>query len=258
MSCLQAEKNRYKQVLTVSSQPFYNISVLNSSFPSPVPAMKELQTTSVYLVPSFKYVPFLPRISFESVEALAKGYLLPEKLHSAHDRMSPVHRDRLVRKDAYRSLLYGVRDVDDVLVLICGHGGRDKRCGVIGPVLRTEFEKGLRKGGVSVLEGAVDVNTPALPALDGKRDERYRAAARVGLISHIGGHKFAGNVIIYLPPGMKTSRGEAHPLAGSGIWYGRVEPKHVEGIVEETILGGKVIRDMFRGGISRDRRILRI
>jgi hypothetical protein len=225
----------------------------------------ELVTTSAYLLPSFKYVPFLPRVSFDSVEALAKGYLLPEKLHNAHDGLSPIHRDRLTRKAAYQTLLWGVRDVTEVLVLVCGHGARDMRCGVLGPVLTGEFAQCLGSEGVSVLEGPVEVaesggeRVPALEQSEGMSDEGAGFAARVGLISHIGGHKFAGNVIIYLPPGMKSIDGSGrHPLAGCGIWYGRVEPKHVDGIVKETILGGRVITDMFRGGIDQDRRILRI
>lgn len=32
--------------------------------------------------------------------------------------------------------------------------------------------------------------------------------------SHIGGHKFAGNLIVYSP-------------RGTGVWYGRVSPKEV-------------------------------
>ncbi|KAF6841287.1 Altered inheritance of mitochondria protein 32 [Colletotrichum musicola] len=244
------------------SDPWHNISVLNASFPSSVPQQRsELQTTSAYLVPSFKYVPFLPRVSFDSVRALAEGYLLPEKLHPMHDGLSPVHRDRLTRKEAYRALLYGVRDVEDVLVLICGHGGRDMRCGVIGPVLRDEFERGLEAEGIVVQRGAVEVDEGegeriAAPA-EAEKEEK-KVSARVGLISHIGGHKFAGNVIVYVPPGLKTAAGEKHPLAGKGIWYGRVEPKHVEGIVRETVLGGRVIQDMFRGGIDENRRILRM
>ena len=43
-----------------------------------------------------------------------------------------------------------------------------------------------------------------------------------------------------------------------GIWYGRVEPKHVEGIVQETISKGRVVEDMFRGGIDQHRKLLRI
>ncbi|KAK3685586.1 Sucrase/ferredoxin-like-domain-containing protein [Podospora appendiculata] len=244
----------------IFSDPFHNISVLNASFPSSIPHRRaELQTTSAYLLPDFKYLPFLPRVSFDSVEALVRGYLLPEKLHPMHDGLSPIHKDRLLRKPAYQSLLFGVRDVEDVLVLICGHGGRDQRCGVFGPVLRDEFEARLPELGVEVLTGPVEADGPldGAKALEGAASGRAYSA-RVGLISHIGGHKFAGNVIVYLPPGMKTAEGEAHPLAGHGIWYGRVEPRHVQGIVAETILNGRVISELFRGGIKRGGEILRL
>ncbi|KAK3327888.1 FMI1 protein [Cercophora scortea] len=246
----------------IFSDPFHNISVLNASFPSSIPHRRtELQTTSAYLVPDFKYVPFLPRVSFDSVEALVRGYLLPEKLHAMHDGLSPIHKDRLLRKPAYQSLLFGVRDVEDILVLICGHGGRDQRCGLFGPVLRDEFEARLPELGVEVLTGPVEADEPlddkVVAALTGAASGRAYSA-RVGLISHIGGHKFAGNVIVYLPPRMKTADGEAHPLAGHGIWYGRVEPKHVQGIVAETILNGRVIAELFRGGIKQGGEILRL
>ena len=37
------------------------------------------------------------------------------------------------------------------------------------------------------------------------------------------------------------------PLCGQGIWYGRVEPRHVQGIMEETINRGVLIEDLLRG-----------
>lgn len=192
------------------------------------------------------------------MEALAKGYLLPEQLHSMHGGLSPIHRDRLTRKPVYQQLLYGVRDVTDILVLICGHGGRDMRCGVMGPALRDEFEAQLPREGVDVLRGPVEMTLDeGVPAIAGTM-EKPASTARVGLISHIGGHKFAGNLIIYLPLSMKLGSGQRHPLAGHGIWYGRAEPKHVEGIIQETIMKGNVIADMFRGGIRPDRGILRL
>ncbi|KAF5552035.1 vacuolar amino acid transporter 3 [Fusarium napiforme] len=235
------------------SDPFHNVSVLNSSFPSSVSPRPEVQTTSVYLVPSFKYVPFLPRVSFDSVEALAKGFLLPKKLHPAHEGLSPIHRDRLTRKEGYQGLLPGVQDVRDVLVLICGHTGRDARCGIMAPVLQTEFEDKLEMEGFDVLHGPVQVDLGDKQRIQGETGEG-KTTARVGLISHIGGHKFAGNVIIYLPPDLKM--GDApHPLAGCGIWYGRVDPKNVEGIVKETILKGNVVADMFRGAKAQPPRI---
>jgi hypothetical protein len=157
--------------------------------------------------------------------------------------------------------LYGVQDVQDILVLICGHGGRDMRCGITGPILRDEFEKLLPKKGVQVLKGPVEIphsESGSLLESGGEEEIGRKGTARVGLISHIGGHKFAGNVILYIPPGMKTADEEKHALAGCGIWYGRVEPKHVEGIVQETVLEGRVIEDHFRGGIKQGGEILRM
>jgi len=109
------------------------------------------------------------------------------------------------------------------LIMICGHGSRDSRCGVMGPLLRSEFEQQIDK----LWKG------------------RLQAAPEVSIVSHIGGHVFAGNVIIYHPPSMSP-----HPLAGKGIWYGRVEPKHVEGILKATVGQGKVIKMLFRGGLD--------
>lgn len=55
--------------------------------------------------------------------------------------------------------------------------------------------------------------------------------------SHVGGHKFAGNVIVYGPQG--------------GHWYGRVKPCHAEQIVETHILGGKVLKELWRGRMEQ-------
>lgn len=153
-----------------------------------------------------------------------------------------------------------MQDVKDILVLICGHGGRDARCGIYGPLLQAEFEKALPRKEVQVLKEPVRIEALAQQEalLKGSSPEEPQSTARVGLISHIGGHKFAGNVIIYIPPESKTSTGKAHPLAGCGIWYGRVEPKHVEGIVQKTVLEGKVIADHFRGGIRQGGEVLRL
>ena len=186
-----------------------------------------------------------------------KGYLLPTKLNPAHASLSPIHKDRLLRSKEQQSFLYGVSDVRDVLVLICGHGGRDMRCGITGPILRDEFVRLLPQKDVEILTGPVDVSETERSSIAGTVSEGMKSA-RVGLISHIGGHKFAGNVIVYIPPGTRISKRDAHPLAGCGIWYGRIEPKHVEGIINETILGGRVIEDHFRGGVKQSGEILRL
>lgn len=120
------------------------------------------------------------------------------------------------------------------------------RCGVLGPALESEFQRVLQaRGFTSADSDGTTVDAPT--------------HANIGLISHVGGHKYAGNVIVYIPPKMTIGiSSEPHPLAGKGIWYGRIEPKHVEGLVEETILGGKVVTDHFRGGIDRNGDILRM
>lgn len=121
------------------------------------------------------------------------------------------------------------------------------------PVLQAEFKRVLQSKGFTTTG---DENNKF--AVDAP------SHANIAAISHIGGHKYAGNVIIYIPPGLKatssTSSREnaASPLAGKGIWYGRVEPRHVEGIVEETIFKGNVVEEHFRGGIGMDGEIYRL
>ena len=203
---------------------------------------------SAFLLPSFQYVPIIPTED-SGVEAFIRGFLLPQRLHQSHDRLTREEQNILLRQPEMQRQFVGARKVDEILVLICGHGGRDERCGTLGPILRDEFMDKLRRQNVALLTDppvaeAVEVNT----AVHG-----YVPTARVGLISHIGGHKFAGNVIIYIPPSFT-----GNPLAGKGIWYGRVGPEHVEGIVAKTILDGKVVKDMFRGGIDQNGEILRL
>ena len=193
------------------------------------------------------------------MQAFVKGYLLPKRLNPAHDNLSPIHKDRLLRSEEQQQFIYGVQDVKDVLVLICGHGGRDMRCGITGPILRDEFESCLPSKGVTVLKGPVEIaEGDSKTTFSNSEPEEPTLTARIGLISHIGGHKFAGNVILYIPPQMKSASGDSHALAGCGIWYGRVEPKYVEGIIQETIVNGNVIEELFRGGIRQSGEILRL
>ena len=134
--------------------------------------------------------------------------LVPES-----QRVDPPGRRPFVKEVQYRN----------PVIFICGHGTRDSRCGVLGPLLLAEFERYIKE----------------------QFKDRSQAAPEVSIVSHIGGHVFAGNIIIYIPPSFRH-----HSLAGKGIWYGRVEPKHVEGIVKTTIEKGTVIKELFRGGLD--------
>jgi hypothetical protein len=104
------------------------------------------------------------------------------------------------------------------LVLVCSHTKRDKKCGVAGPLLIEEFGSRLQKG--NLLE--------TVPVLS---------------VSHYGGHKFAGNCIIYF----KDIRN-----VWVADWYGRVKTCHVDALVRDAVLEGKVIKDHWRGRMNAD------
>ncbi|KAF9571749.1 hypothetical protein EC968_000195 [Mortierella alpina] len=100
-------------------------------------------------------------------------------------------------------------------LMICSHKRRDKRCGVTAAILKKEFTRILRSKDIYG---------------DGESD------VEIWLISHIGGHKFAGNVIV-------------HKSNGLAVWYGRVEPCHAHAIVETTLEKGQVIKELYRGSM---------
>ncbi|KAJ5358494.1 uncharacterized protein N7496_010907 [Penicillium cataractarum] len=232
--------------------PFNNILITNSSI---TPATTTPSTASAILFPSFKYIPSIPT-SPPTLETFIRAYLLPKTPHKMHHSLSSTKQAAMTRAPELASHFPNTLDIThSPTILICGHGGRDMRCGVMAPALETEFHRVLRAAGFDSVSGGGG-------RLDGS------GHANVGLISHVGGHKYAGNVIVYIPPEMTVSStgsgagsesaSTLHPLAGKGIWYGRVEPKHVQGIVDETVLGGRVVTDHFRGGIDREGNILRL
>ncbi|KAG2177319.1 hypothetical protein INT43_007976 [Umbelopsis isabellina] len=109
-----------------------------------------------------------------------------------------------------------IKNMYTSMILLCSHRRRDKRCGVTAPILAQEFDHILRQKDIHEGEGGVTIV----------------------MVSHIGGHKFAGNVILYTHEGRR------------GIWYGRVNPCHCEAIVEQTLIEGKVIKDLYRGSMT--------
>ncbi|KAK9693322.1 hypothetical protein K7432_013985 [Basidiobolus ranarum] len=94
-------------------------------------------------------------------------------------------------------------------ILICSHKRRDKRCGVTAPILEEEFLRVLK-------------------------EKEMQNKVEVLMVSHIGGHKFAGNVIVY-------------PV---GVWYGRVKSCHAKAIVEKTLLDEHIIQELYRGRLD--------
>ncbi|KII95793.1 hypothetical protein PLICRDRAFT_34741 [Plicaturopsis crispa FD-325 SS-3] len=162
------------------------------------------------------------------------------------------------------------------VILLCSHKKRDNRCAIAAPKLEKAFAHALEEHDFAVhtqLEAntpdpipplsafAASSSTPAAPPSDttpatahddastpAERRAAYITArlhdaahnerqALVLKCSHVGGHKYAGNCTIYTP-------------RGAGVWYGRVTPHEVPAIVRETVLGGRVLPALLRGGVN--------
>ncbi|KAJ7963600.1 Altered inheritance of mitochondria 32 [Quillaja saponaria] len=105
-------------------------------------------------------------------------------------------------------------------VFVCSHGSRDRRCGVCGPALITRFKEEMELIG---LQGKVSVSP----------------------CSHIGGHKYAGNIIIF----RSNVNGEV-----TGHWYGYVTPEDVPLLLHQHIGKGDIVDSLWRGqmGLSEE------
>jgi hypothetical protein len=142
------------------------------------------------------------------------------------------------------------------LILLCSQKTRDARCGQSAPLLQREFERHLRPLGL-------------------QRDLHDTRPGGVGIyfISHVGGHKFAANVMIYRRANAPRLDGAACETeaeerkvvdlngskedegAGQCIWLARVRPEDCENIVKYTVLQGKVLKpeSQLRGGFDREK-----
>lgn len=101
-------------------------------------------------------------------------------------------------------------------VFVCTHASRDKRCGVCGPILVKKLKEEIENG--------------------------FKDAVFVSPCSHIGGHKYAGNVIIFGP----NADGKV-----MGHWYGYVTPEDVPVLLEQHIGKGEVVERLWRGEVCQ-------
>lgn len=148
------------------------------------------------------------------------------------------------------------------VILLCSQRTRDARCGISAPLLKREFERHLRPLG-----------------LYRDLDDHRPGGVGIYFVSHVGGHKYAANVIVYRrrdfnwyekksagaasgtegKDGDEGEEGEgADEGAAQGIWIARVRPEDCEGIVKFTVLQGKVVKPGYqlRGGFDRERGVV--
>lgn len=101
-------------------------------------------------------------------------------------------------------------------IFLCSHKTRDKRCGITAPIMKKEFDIHLRD--LNLLRDAGDDRPDGV---------------NVAFVNHVGGHKYAANVIIYT-------------RSGSNIWLGRCTPKNAKPIIDECVLNNKVWPESIR------------
>ncbi|KAJ7117385.1 Sucrase/ferredoxin-like-domain-containing protein [Mycena crocata] len=138
------------------------------------------------------------------------------------------------------------------VIMLCSHKRRDNRCAIAAPKLEKAFIESLESKGWTADTQLEHLVEPPLECFSGTPEEKARhitdelqalPAAKRALIlrnSHMGGHKYAGNCIIYTPQ-------------GSSVWYGRVTSHEVDAIVVNTIQAGLVLPPLLRGGMELSR-----
>ncbi|KAK7446877.1 hypothetical protein CaCOL14_000178 [Colletotrichum acutatum] len=149
------------------------------------------------------------------------------------------------------------------LILLCSQKTRDARCGQSAPLLRKELERHLRPLG-----------------LFRDMDDERPGGVGIYFISHVGGHKYSANVMVYRRPDAfgldEVERvkegGELVPKARTAaalpetedvgaaqcIWLARIKPEDCENLVKYTVLQGKVVKPetQLRGGFDRAKGIM--
>lgn len=95
------------------------------------------------------------------------------------------------------------------ILLVCVHLNRDSRCGTLGPLI------------VSAL-----IETVAREGLE--------STVKVLGCSHVGGHKYAGNLICY----------------PRGDWFGRIAPWHSDAVIGQYVEEGRLLKELWRGRVG--------
>lgn len=222
-----------------------------SNIPTPSRSSNYAEPTTVLLLPAFVV---LENVTPKSIPAIIKTFvdnaptnktpLSPFSLPQSLPDPLPSAEQVTCRPSPHRAL-----------ILLCSQKTRDARCGQSAPLLRKELERHLRPLG-----------------LFRDLDDERPGGVGIYFISHVGGHKYSANLMIYrkadafgldhlerakgpLPPPSKEVADEQQQGAAQCIWIARVRPEDCEGIVKFTVLQGKVIKPerQLRGGFDRQR-----
>lgn len=238
-----------------------------SNLPTPHDTTDYSEPTTVLLLPAFAVV--------QNVHPRNVSQLITGIVNLAPTNSSPLAPWRstipasLPSPDASLADLTIKACPHSAVVLMCSQKTRDARCGQSAPLLRKELERHLRPLGLF-------------------RDLHDERPGGVGIyfISHVGGHKYSANVMVYrrpnafgkddepLPAGVEEAEakddkeegergdeqeGEKGDVgAAQCIWLARVRPEDCENLVRYTVLKGKVVKPerQLRGGFDRGKGLM--
>lgn len=162
------------------------------------------------LLPFFVWIKEIKSIDVISV----LDYVLPILAKSRDKGETSVPKISLEGKSAIRI----EPAVEKAFVFLCSHKTRDKRCGITAPIMKREMEIHLRDLGLYRDLG----------------DSRP-GGVQIAYTNHVGGHKYAANVIIYLKK------------SGKHIWMARCTPNNAVPLIDECIVNdGKVWPEKLR------------
>ncbi|KAL6231312.1 hypothetical protein BDW75DRAFT_48247 [Aspergillus navahoensis] len=214
------------------------------------------QPTTVLLLPSFTII---DHVTPKLVPDLIRKFVDPAVTTTTPLNGVPASRENKETEPATEEqVMTSLRSrpcPHAAVILLCSQKTRDARCGQSAPLLRREFERHLCPLGLH-------------------RDLADERPGGVGIyfISHVGGHKYAANVIVYRRRNFdwykatEAQVAEAEPVTANAadegasqcIWLARVRPEDCENIVRYTVLQGKVVKPgtQLRGGFDRERGLI--
>jgi len=229
----------------------------------PVPESPEVaDSTTVLLLPAFTIV--------DNVTPSTVPELITHIINAGPTNTSPLASSTPAESNGATSIPQELKlktrpCPHNYLILLCSQKTRDARCGQSAPLLRKELERHLRPLGLY-------------------RDLHDERPGGVGIyfISHVGGHKFSANVMVYrrasaphldgdaceteeeehriekvLTNSKSKEAKEVNAGAAQCIWLARVRPEDCENLVKYTVLQGKVLKPDYqlRGGFDREKQL---
>lgn len=188
-------------------------SKIEKSTSFPLDIMKTIKNTNMEMMKNNLTLPImvnaLELVKHENSDPKYQVLSLPEWKIVAFDKNSvkkvvELLNSKMLLKNNFDPAIEISDFEGDNLLMVCGHNLRDRRCGVITSEIISQ--------------------------------EDLLQQYNVGIISHIGGHKFAGNVIVY-------TRSKA---VTNSFWFRHVTPQILPTILEE-LKQGRIVQEFYRG-----------